>query len=46
MKVPKDVYPLVAMISATLVGATGFTFYSLFKPDVCLNRQKRMTILK
>lgn len=46
MKVPKEVYPLVGMLGATLTGATSFTIYSLFKPDVYINRQKRMSLFK
>jgi len=46
MRVPKEVYPLIGMIGATLTCATAFTISSLFKPDVYINRQKRMAILK
>lgn len=46
MKVPKEVYPLVAMLSTTLACATAFTVSSLFKPDVYINRQKRMALFK
>lgn len=46
MKVPKEVYPLVGMLGATLAYATAATLSSLFKPDVHINRQKRMALFK
>ena len=46
MRVPKEVYPLVGMIGTTLACATAFTISSLFKPDVHINRQKRMALFK
>lgn len=46
MKIPKEVYPLVAMMSTTLASATAFTVSSMFKPDVYINRQKRMALFK
>lgn len=46
MRVPKEVYPLVGMIGTTLIYATAFMISSLFKPDVLINRQRRMAILK
>lgn len=44
--IPKEVYPLMVMMSTTLVCATAFTVSSLFKPDVFLDKHKRMALFK
>jgi len=44
--VPKEVYPLVLMMVSALAGASAFTVHSLFKPDVFLDRKRRMSLFK
>jgi len=44
MKIPKEAYPLLGMMGTALVSATVFAVSSLFKPDVYIDRQKRMAL--
>lgn len=43
---PKEVYPLLVLVGSTCLGSIAFSFKSIMKPDVYIDKNKRFSIFK